>query len=418
MAVNSARYIGKNFLCLHYNGFCVIIIRTCHITKEVDILKFRSLAALLICSLTALCSCGSTIPNSNAVIPEITASGTTVTSTGTAITRNTTTVGGTGKTSAKPTSSANTVITTSASSKEHGIVRDPVESAAKLTGSAISQTAVQTAPPKVIQEKKELHIDSPSCRAAAFYSVDEQKLLYSDNINEKTAPASITKLLTAATALKVISPDTPCTVGSEIGLVNYDSSLAYISPGQEITLYGLITGMLLASGNDAAYTIAVTAARAASPDKELTDQEAADKFCGMMNDLAGEIGMKNSRFVNPDGWDESKQYTTVADIIKLSEYALSVPEIRKTSSCHEKTVTYLSGGTSTWKNSNYLLDPESEFYCKYAVGLKTGTTLNAGNCLSAAFQKDGKTYISVVVGCDTDEDRFVLSKKLFESIVK
>ena len=381
-------------------------------------MKIRSLAALLICSLSAFCSCGSTIPNSNAAIPEITSSSATALPTGTAAAILTATTGATHTSSKGSAASSDITSTTSAAADKQSILREPVESAAKLTGSAISKTAVQTAPKKEETTKKEVHIDSPSCRAAAFYSVDEKELLYSDKINEKTAPASITKLLTAATALKVMSPDTTCTVGSELGFVNYDSSLAYIAPGQEITLYGLITGMLLASGNDAAYTIAVSAARAASPDKELSDQEAVDKFCGMMNDLAGEIGMKDSHFVNPDGWDDSDQYTTVADILKLSEYVLSVPEIRKTAGCHEKTVTYLTGGTSTWKNSNYLLDPESEFYCRYAIGLKTGTTINAGNCLSAAFEKDGKTYISVVVGCETDDDRFALSNKIFSSFVK
>lgn len=242
--------------------------------------------------------------------------------------------------------------------------------------------------------------------ASAFYCVDDKTLMSAVNINKAIAPASITKLLTASVALYYISPDEVFTVGTEQELVQPGSSISFIAEGHMLTLYDLVTAMLLPSGNDAAYTVAVSAARAVYPDREMSDQEAADRFCEMMNDFAAGLGMTRSHFANPDGWDNEEHYTTVSDLIKLAEYALSVPEICEIASISEKYVVFESGENITWRNSNKLINPNSEYYCADAVGLKTGTTPNAGYSLAAAFEKSGKRYISVVSGCETDDERY------------
>ncbi len=258
------------------------------------------------------------------------------------------------------------------------------------------------------------HISSPSCHGAAVYSPDSGQIIYSDNIDKRTAPASLTKLLTASVALKYLKTTDVFTVGSEQWLVEPYSSLCYLEPGNVLTLKDLLTGMLMSSGNDAAYTIAVSTARKLHPEKELTDTEAVDIFCGLMNDFAAELGMKNSHFVNPDGWDDDDEYTTISDLLKLAGYALTVPEIEEIESTFQKSVDIISGEHFDWTNSNLLLDPYSDYYCKEAFGMKTGTTLNAGHNLIAAFRRNGRTYITVVVGCEYDEDRYELTLKLFD----
>ncbi|NLT08238.1 MAG: D-alanyl-D-alanine carboxypeptidase [Ruminococcus sp.] len=260
------------------------------------------------------------------------------------------------------------------------------------------------------------HISSPSCRAAALYSVDDKRLLYSDNIDEQVAPASLTKLLTASVALKYLSPEDEFTVGTEQSLVHPYSSLAYLEVGSTLTVRELITGMLMSSGNDAAYTLAVSAARAAEPDVEMTDQAAVKRFCKLMNSFAADIGMKNSNFTTPDGWDDYEQHTTVSDLLVLAKYALSQKEIMAVAGTYQKDVELPSGENLTWTNSNLLLDPYGDFYCKEATGLKTGTTLEAGNSLLASFNIGGKTYISAVVGCEEDEDRYELTLKLISEV--
>lgn len=257
-------------------------------------------------------------------------------------------------------------------------------------------------------------IESPLCSAAVLYCADDDRFIYNDSSEKRIAPASITKLLTAAVVMKYMDPDDVVTVGTEQYFVNEDSSVCFLSIGNRLTVRDLLTGMLLSSGNDAAYTAAVSAARDANPDKELSDDEAVTAFCGMMNELAGEIGMTGSHFSDPDGWDEDDHYVTAADLVKLSAYVLRDPVIREIVGTHQKYVEFVSGENITWTNTNSLLDPDSSFYCDACIGLKTGTTDNAGCCLAAAFTKNEKTYITVVSGCAESDERYELTLKLFE----
>lgn len=260
-------------------------------------------------------------------------------------------------------------------------------------------------------------IEQPECHSAAFYSVDDKNIIYNDNIELKVAPASLTKLLTASVALKYVDKDEVFTVGSEQWFVQPYSSLCYLQIGNMLTLEELITGMLMASGNDAAYTIAVSVARALKPDIYMTDDEAVQYFCELMNNFACDLGMTQSNFVNPDGWDNDEQYTTVADLIKITEYVLSVPEIMEIAGTYQKHIQIYSGEFYTWTNSNLLLDPYSDYYCENAVGMKTGTTVNAGNSLIAVFQKNERNYISIVTGCQSDTDRYDLTLTLYKNLL-
>ena len=259
--------------------------------------------------------------------------------------------------------------------------------------------------------------DLPYCKAAVIYSVRKRKILYSDNIYEETAPASLTKLLTAAVALKYADADDVFTAGSELAYVNANSSLAGLERGDSLTLRDLITGMLLASGNDAAHTVAVSVARKVFPDADLNDVEAVNCFCGLMKQFAEQIGIEQSSFLTPDGWDTYDQYTTVSDLLILADYVLTVDELREIVGIPEKTVYSKEGKVFTWQNSNQLLDPSGNYYCENAIGVKTGTTQNAGSCLISAFEIRGEKYISVVVGCNTDDDRYVYTLDMMDQLL-
>ena len=250
--------------------------------------------------------------------------------------------------------------------------------------------------------------------AVAFYCVEDREMIYSENAESTIALASITKLLTASVALQNLPPDTVITVGSELDLVKPNSSLCYIAKGQKLTLRDLITGMMLPSGNDAAYTVAVAVARASYPNETLSDEEAVEIFADMMNSFAKRIGMRNSHFANPEGWDDELHFTTVSDLILLAQFALTIPEIREDVSTLQKRVVYKSGEVATWYNSNYLLSPSSKYYSEHAIGLKTGSTGQAGYCLLSAFEKNGKTYICAVMGCESNDERYVRTWELLE----
>ena len=250
--------------------------------------------------------------------------------------------------------------------------------------------------------------------AAAVYAPESDTVIFSDKIHESISPASMTKLMTACVALKYVPSDTVFTVGSELGYVQPYSSMCYIEPGQQFTLHDLLTGLLLSSGNDAAYTIAVNTARIESGNTSMTDIEAIEYFCGLMNQLAAELEMTNTHFATPDGWDHNQQLTTVYDLLKLTKYSMKYDEIGEITALAEKDITALTGEDFNWKNSNRLLHEDDDYYCPYAIGTKTGSTVLAGNCLISQFYINATNYIIIVTGCPTDESRFEETLKLFE----
>lgn len=273
---------------------------------------------------------------------------------------------------------------------------------------------ISSSEPQITREPR----PAPDYTAYEVYCVEESRILIGENIYRKIAPASLTKLLTASVALKYCGADEVVTVGTELELVQPESSLCLIRKGHRLTMYDLLTGLLLPSGNDAAYTIAVHVARKVSGIPELHDRAAVRVFCDLMNDFGEEIGLKNTHFVNPEGWDDPRHYTTASDLTKIAKYALSVPEIREIVATRKSDVTFVSGETITWYNGNQLLYPDSDFYCEDAIGMKTGFTDNAGRCLIAAFEKSGKTYIITMLGCTDPEWRYNKVLELYENIIR
>jgi len=184
------------------------------------------------------------------------------------------------------------------------------------------------------------------------------------------------------------------------------SSLCLIRPGHQLTLYQLIMGMFLPSGNDAAYTVAVNVGRRVAGNGGLSDRAAADYFCGLMNDFAANLGAADSHFATPEGWDNEETYSTVHDLALFAAYAMEVEAIREIAATYEKKVFFVSGENITWKNFNSLVNPWSTWYCEQAVGLKTGSTENAGKCLLSVIEGADGLYIAVVMGCQEDGDRY------------
>lgn len=285
----------------------------------------------------------------------------------------------------------------------------PSRSSSSAPVSSSSSTASSQGAPVVIPEP------APDYTAYEVYCVEDGRIIVGENIFKRIAPASLTKLLTASVALKYWGADDVVTVGTELELVQPESSLCFISKGQRLKMYDLLSGLLMPSGNDAAYTVAVTTARKVSG-RALSDRAAVKYFSILMNDFAAELGMVNSHFANPEGWDNDRHYTTVSDLNKIAKYALSVPEIREIVSTRRKDAVFESGETITWYNGNQLLYPNSDYYCENAIGMKTGFTDNAGLCLIAAFEKNGKTYIITVVGCSDSDKRYEKILELYEDI--
>ena len=131
---------------------------------------------------------------------------------------------------------------------------------------------------------------SRSINALTVYDVTQQKMLYGKNENKHIYIASTTKLMTCFVALSVFHPDDIIVVGNEINLRKPNSSLSFILPGHKLRVRTLIAALLLPSGNDAAYTIAVNAARKHSGDMNMGYERAVNYFCNLMNEKARALG--------------------------------------------------------------------------------------------------------------------------------
>lgn len=251
---------------------------------------------------------------------------------------------------------------------------------------------------------------------AGLYKADTLECLYSIGADTKIAPASLTKMVTACVAIENMPLNTVITVGSELSLVPKYSSLCYIYKNQRVKLSDLLTGMLLCSGNDAAYTIAANVGRYVSEKSTLGDKEAVEYFCSLMNDYVKKIGAVNSNFTTPDGSDSEGQYSTVNDLAIITAHAMKNQTIATITSTNYKKVVFVSGQIAKWTNTNELIHPDSQYYTECVSGFKTGGTELAGKCLSATFTVNGVDYIAIVMGCEDNDARYENILKLINSI--
>lgn len=251
---------------------------------------------------------------------------------------------------------------------------------------------------------------------SVVYDLSSDFYLFEKNADARCYPASLTKLMTAAVALETVPKDTVFTVGDEISLVGYNSSIAWLAKGQKISLQGLISALLLPSGNDAAYVIATGVGRSILDDPNAKPMYAVKAFCERMNTRLAEISAISTHFTNPDGYHDDEHYTTARDLLTITKFALGFDEIRNVCSQHKMRVLFKSGQDVTYTNSNLLLNENSSFYCKYAKGIKTGTTSYAGNCLISLFEKDGREVIAVNLGAPDSAGRYRDAVKIFDMV--
>jgi len=239
-----------------------------------------------------------------------------------------------------------------------------------------------------------------------LYDVTGGQLLYSKNADAKCYPASLTKLVTALVALDYAGAEDVITVGSEVSMIAAGSSRAYLTTGTKLTMTQLLQALLLPSGNDAAYVIAVQVGRTIAEDPELDRYAAVSKFCEAMNQKAAALGCTGTKFVNPDGYHEDGHYTTANDILKISLAAIDTPLIREIVSTPRVQTNLVSGQAVDWLNSNRLLQPDNAYTYQGAFGLKTGSTDEAGYCLAACAERNGRTSIAIVMGADSENGRW------------
>lgn len=238
---------------------------------------------------------------------------------------------------------------------------------------------------------------STSAESAILMDIDSNRILYANNIHKVKSVASISKIMTAITAIENANIEKKVTIGEEIKKA-YGSGI-YIQIGEKMKLKDLLYGLLLRSGNDAALSIA----------KSTFNN--IDNFVTKMNETAIKIGMKESKFNNPSGLDEEDgNYSTAYDMAILTSYAYKNKTYREISG----TKTYK---LSTNKN-NYLWNNKHKLLksYKYTTGGKTGYTEKAKRTLVTTAAKDNLNLVVVTLNDGNDwQDHINLFNYGFEN---
>ncbi len=215
--------------------------------------------------------------------------------------------------------------------------------------------------------------------SAILMDAESGRVLYEHDIHKPRLIASTTKLLTALVAVEQADDlDQVVTIKGE--WLGSEGSSIYLKAGEEITLRGLLYGLLLQSGNDAAMAIACHTAGSEA------------QFVELMNQKAARLGMKNSCFANSSGLNDEAHFSTAYDMALLARACLKNETVAEI--CATRSVTL---GTRTFVNHNKLL-----WRCEGCVGMKTGFTEKAGRTLVSAASRDGQTLICVTLNDGND----------------
>ncbi|MCI2057684.1 MAG: D-alanyl-D-alanine carboxypeptidase [Oscillibacter sp.] len=251
--------------------------------------------------------------------------------------------------------------------------------------------------PMALAEEAAKQIPDPAVDARAALLVDEKTgaVLYAKNEHEELYPASLTKIMTCLLVLRAVaegklSLDQQITAPAEaFRNLDKDGSTANIKVGETLSVENLLYCLMVVSANEAANILAVTVGGD------------VDTFVDSMNAEAEKLGCKNTHFANAIGLQDSRHYTSAWDLYLITKEAMThkafmticdtadivIPATNLSAERHLYTTNYL---LSNWRAHGY----------KYANahGVKTGSTSDAGHCLVSTASKNGKAFISVVLG--------------------
>ncbi len=236
-------------------------------------------------------------------------------------------------------------------------------------------------------------------RACILMDAKTGAVLFEKNADEGLPPASVTKVMTMLLVFEAI----------DAGLLSYTDMISvsenaasmggsqiFLSPGEKMSVDELLKGLIVASGNDAAVALA----------EAIAGSEEA--FVIKMNERANELGMKNTHFENTNGLDD----TTTNHVMSARDLAIATKEVLK----YPKVLEYSSIWMDTIRNGTFGLTNTNRLIRFYdgATGLKTGSTSKAKFCISATAERNGLSFIAVIMGSSTRDSRNELAKSLFD----
>lgn len=249
---------------------------------------------------------------------------------------------------------------------------------------------------------------------ALLASYDTGEILYTKNADKKMYPASLTKIMSALVVLRETKnlEEEKITVSADaLRLISgTGSTVTGLLEGEIVSAKDALAGLLITSGGDTAYAIAEHYGGT------------VEGFVEKMNTLAAELGMSSTHFANPHGLHDDNHYTTASDLLKVTKAAMEYDVFNEIVAC----ARYTMKPTNLHKErllvtTNFLQDKSTAYYYKPASGIKTGFTEKAGRCLISTAEKNGYTYICILMGSPTRLDsgegvryEFTDSKNIYE----
>jgi serine-type D-Ala-D-Ala carboxypeptidase (penicillin-binding protein 5/6) len=228
----------------------------------------------------------------------------------------------------------------------------------------------------------------PRVEARAWALIDARtgEVLTSHAASRELPVASTTKLMTAWVALHELPLEK--IVRAAPYHASYGESLLGLRAGEPISVRDLLYGMVLVSGNDAAYDLAIAAAGSER------------RFVRQMNRRARALGLADTHYANPIGLDQRGNYSSARDLTTLAQHLLQIPAFAQVAESRSAVLRSLRPPRRII-SINQLLR-----MAPWVNGVKTGHTSGAGYVLVGSGRRKGVELISAAVGAPTDEDRF------------
>jgi len=231
--------------------------------------------------------------------------------------------------------------------------------------------------------------------SASYVVIDAEtgRMLEGSNPHGRMPIASLTKIWTALIAIENSNLDDEVTITRKAALS--EGSSIYLEPGDKVTVETLLYGLMLRSGNDAAFALAEHAGGS------------LEGFVDLMNEKADLYGLNNTDFTNPSGLHNDIHLSSAYDTAQMLRIALENDSFKKIAS----TINYKNPKTGvTWQNKHRLLRQQVG-----AVAGKTGFTKVAGRTLATYFEKDNKKVIVVTLSESNDwQVHKGLANKIFD----
>lgn len=235
-----------------------------------------------------------------------------------------------------------------------------------------------------------------TAKSAILVEAHNGRVLWAKEPHRQQPIASMVKIMTLLLAVEAVEQG-KVKISDLVTTSDYAASMGgsqiFLAPQEEMSLRDLLIAVATASANDASVAVAEHIAGS------------VEAFVAAMNERARELGLKNTRYVNPTGLPAPGQYSSAYDQAVLLREALRHPLFRELTQMKEHELR--DGKFKLW-NTNKLL-----WWYKGTDAGKTGWTEEAGFCLASSVVRDGLRLIAVVLGCPEQKSHFRESIRLY-----